>query len=91
MPPIADDPGHFARKPWFLSLFLLIAALAIAIDVVDGDNGKIIGTVAFMTGMFAMIMFRRTADKRFRLLAIGGFSVFLITAIVRVGTKLSWW
>lgn len=91
MPQIADDPGHFARKPWFLVLFLLLAALALAVDVIDGDMWKIIGTTSFMTGLLGMIMFRRTDNKVFRVVAIIGFSIFLVTVILRVGAKLNWW
>lgn len=91
MATIKDDDGYFARKPWALPVFFALAALTIGIDVVDGNTLKTVGTVGFMSGMFGMLMLRRTKDRRYRWLVIIGFGMLLITVILRVGTRLNWW
>lgn len=88
---IADDPGYFARKPWTMVLFLIVAAVAITIDVIDGNTVKTVSTVAFMGGLFGMLMLRRTQDRRYRLLAFLGFGTFLALLIIRVGLHKGWW
>lgn len=85
------DEGHWVRKPWLLIAFALFAIGAIALDVLDGDTWKTVGTVGLVTALAGMILRRRTGNARFRPLVVVGFAMLGASIIMRIGLHQGWW
>ncbi len=77
--------------PWLLLLAVVVACIALLIDILDGQTSKTLGTLGLTLGLIGLAALRFTGRPIFRAVAVVGFLAFVLMTVHRAGVYQGWW
>ncbi len=83
-------PSSTGPKHWILWGVLVVALIALIIDVVDGYHPKTLTTLGLVVGVSGVLLVRLTQKRAFNWLAIAGFLLCIGSATYRLARHQGW-
>lgn len=78
------------RQNGILWLFLALAIVALAIDLMDGDGPKAVSSALIVAGLVALALARRYRSSRWRIVMLLSFTLAVGMLVVRLAYWHGW-
>lgn len=76
--------------PWLLIVAVASAAVALVIDMIDGQASKTLGTLGLLLGLVGLLAQRMTQRYVFHYVTIAGLLLFALSTAYRAAVHQGW-